>query len=372
MSFKATIFNHLKNIPGRQINRKVLVFSVDDYGNVRLDSKKARENMTKSGLQIRSNFDKFDTLESRQDLEALFEVLISVKDKNNSHAVFTPFSVPCNLDFESIVKNNFSKIELEILPTTYGKLENYYPSVYKGAWELWKQGINDNILLPQFHGREHFNYHTIDKRLKESDKELLVAIKNRSLTGLTLRPNETPFSVAFSYNNFSENTFLESVITDGLNKFEEVFGYKTTSFMPPSATISSCHHKLLSIYGVKSIDTYAYKTHSYSESIEKKEFRWLGKQVEDLDMIFVVRNAVFEPAQESNAIEKCKSMIDAAFRMNKPAIVSSHRINFVGFIDESIRNNSLLELKKLLKWVVNKYPDVEFMGMDSLQKLILK
>ena len=44
----------------------------------------------------------------------------------------------------------------------------------------------------------------------------------------------------------------------------------------------------------------------------------------------------------------------------------------VGFIDESIRNKSLLELKKLLKWVVNKYPDVEFMGMDSLQKLILK
>jgi len=370
MPLSTTIFNHLKNIPGWRTNRKILVFSVDDYGNVRLDSKNARDNLSKAGLQIKSNFDQHDTLESRLDLEALYEVLTSVKDKNNSYAVFTPFAVPCNLDFESIQENNFSKIEIETLPITYKKLESYYPSAYTGTWELWQQGIRENILLPQFHGREHFNFKTLDNRLKTSDKEIIISLRNRSLTGLTLQPNEIHFSIAFAYKDFNDNKFLESVITDGLNKFEEVFGYRATCFMPPSATISSYHHKLLFSCGIKSMDTYVYKKHSYSDQLEKKEFRWLGKQVEDLDMSFVVRNSVFEPAQESNALEKCKSMIDAAFRMKKPAIVSSHRINFVGFIDESIRNSSLAELKSLLKWIVKKYPDVEFMSMDSLQNII--
>jgi hypothetical protein len=370
MPLKTTIFNHLKNIAGWRTNRKILVFSVDDYGNVRLDSKNARDNLTNAGLQIKSYFDQYDSLESSLDLEALYDVLTSVKDKNNSHAVFTPYAVPCNLDFESIVENDFSKIEIETLPITYKKLESRYPSSYTGTWDLWQQGISEKILLPQFHGREHFNFKTIDNRLKTSDKDLIFSIRNRSLTGLTLQPNELQFSVTFAYKDFSDNKFLESVITDGLNKFEEVFGYRATCFMPPSATISSYHHKLLSKCGIKSMDTYVYKRHSYSDNLEKKEFRWLGKQVEKLDMSFIVRNAVFEPAQESNALEKCKCMIDAAFRMNKPAIVSSHRINFVGFIDESIRKNSLTELKNLLNWIIKKFPDVEFMGMDSLQNII--
>jgi len=49
---KQTILNHLKNIPGWKTKRKLIVFSVDDYGNVRLDSKKARDNMDKAGLKV--------------------------------------------------------------------------------------------------------------------------------------------------------------------------------------------------------------------------------------------------------------------------------------------------------------------------------
>ena len=64
MPIKTTIFNHLKNIPGWRTNRKILVFSVDDYGNVRLDSKIARDNLTKAGLQNKSYFDQYDSLES--------------------------------------------------------------------------------------------------------------------------------------------------------------------------------------------------------------------------------------------------------------------------------------------------------------------
>ena len=39
MSSLNHIRNHIKNISGWRTNRKIIVFSVDDYGNVRLSSK---------------------------------------------------------------------------------------------------------------------------------------------------------------------------------------------------------------------------------------------------------------------------------------------------------------------------------------------
>jgi len=65
----------LKNLPGWRTRRKLLVFSVDDYGNVRLDSGKAREDLDRAGLKALSRFDAYDTLETREDLEMLFGVL---------------------------------------------------------------------------------------------------------------------------------------------------------------------------------------------------------------------------------------------------------------------------------------------------------
>ena len=89
---KQTLLNNIKNIYGWKTKRKIVVISVDDYGNVRLDSKKSRKNMDKAGLKVNSRFDAFDTLETKEDLEILYEVLSSVKDRNNKSAVFTAYS----------------------------------------------------------------------------------------------------------------------------------------------------------------------------------------------------------------------------------------------------------------------------------------
>lgn len=60
--------------------------------------------------------------------------------------------------------------------------------------------------------------------------------------------------------------------------------------------------------------------------------------------------------------------IDAAFRWDKPANISTHRVNFSGGIDPLNRNFGLSELKKLLKAIVRKWPDVEFISSgDALE-----
>ena len=82
-----------------------------------------------------------DTLETRIDLEKLFNVLTSVKDQHGKSAVFTPYALPCNIDFEAMADNGFNEYSYELLPETYEKLALKDANAYKGTWGLWKEGI---------------------------------------------------------------------------------------------------------------------------------------------------------------------------------------------------------------------------------------
>lgn len=54
--------------------------------------------------------------------------------------------------------------------------------------------------------------------------------------------------------------------------------------------------------------------------------------------------------------------VAAAFRWGKPAIISTHRVNFVGAISPGNREKGLDELHRLLQAIVHQWPDVEFMN----------
>ena len=60
------------------------------------------------------------------------------------------------------------------------------------------------------------------------------------------------------------------------------------------------------------------------------------------------------------------------FRWHKPVILSTHRLNYIGNLDEKNRTNSLHLLKALLDRITRKYPDIEFMTSDELGGLIRK
>ena len=85
--------------------------------------------MDKQGLKILSRFDAYDALETTDDLEMLFDVLTSVTDVNGNHAVFTPFAVPCNPDFEEIERVEYSHYVYEKLPVTLRKTRCIGPGV---------------------------------------------------------------------------------------------------------------------------------------------------------------------------------------------------------------------------------------------------
>ena len=59
---KRLLLDNLKNIPGWRTSDKLVVFAVDDYGNVRLDSPRARDQLSEAGLDMSSRFDQYDAL----------------------------------------------------------------------------------------------------------------------------------------------------------------------------------------------------------------------------------------------------------------------------------------------------------------------
>ena len=371
---KDSLIGNLKNSWGWKTRRKIVVFSVDDYGNVRVNSKAARANMDAAGMKIYSRFDLLDTLETKADLAALFTVLDSVKDKNGKPAVFTPFALPCNIDFERLVAENYRQYRYELLPETYKKLTNLQPNAYEGTWELWKDGIAKGFLKPQFHGREHINLTIFNEKLKNKDAALRIALENRSFTSIDDEAYPTMFSTAaFDFWNFDENKAYAAVIEEGLEKFAAVYGYRSNYFTPPVFNIHHSLYPILKENGIQYIDLGLVRSEHQGLNVFKKEFNYTGKKTRE-GLTIVVRNVVFEPTEDRGIdwVAYTMKQIERAFRWNRPAIISSHRVNFCGHMDVNNREKGLTSLKALLDAIVRRWPEVEFMAADELGDLISK
>ncbi len=350
----------------------MLVISVDDYGNVRLASKKAREELDRSGLKVISRFDAYDTLENREDLEMLYGVLNSFKDKNGRSAVFTTFALPCNIDFEQMEEEDFSQYHYELLPLTYHKLVAMDPAAYQGAWPMLQEGISRGLMVPQFHGREHFNVKVFEDRLRRKDSELITSLKNRSLASLSASDSDGPgYTSAFGFREFNENNAFESIIQEGLDAFEKVYGYRSVHFIPPGGNEHGIIHGYSHKYGIAYVDVPMVKKEHQGQGKYLTRFYYTGKK-NSAGSTYVVRNVVFEPTEDdaSKAVNLAMMQIEAAFRWNRPAIISSHRVNFCGHVDPRNRKKGLAALQELLKRITEKWPDVEFMSADQLGDLI--
>ncbi|MEL7834389.1 hypothetical protein [Fodinibius sp. Rm-B-1B1-1] len=361
-----------KNVVGWRTDRKIVVFSVDDYGNVRVDSKAARQRMNQHGLKVYNRFDAYDTLETREDIEVLFETLMSVTDSNGRNAVFTPFAVPCNINFEKMAANGYQKYEYELLPQTFSKLSSQQPEAYDGAWELIQEGITEKIFLPQFHGREHLNLKIFEEKLASNDNEILTALKNRSYTSISAKNYETITpSAAFEFWDVKENDRFKDVICDGLRAFKDVFGYPAVHFNPPGGREHPVIHKALYDNGIKYLDTPLLKNEHQGKGDYRTVFNYTGKQ-NTWGQIYLVRNVVFEPTDDRGLdwVGYAMKQIETAFRWNRPAIISSHRVNFCGHIDEQNRAIGITALQELLDRIIARWPEVEFLSANELGETI--
>jgi hypothetical protein len=160
------IKKNLVNIPGWVTSKKIIVIESDDWGSISMPSLSAYNRLLEAGVPVdKSSFTQFDSLESEEDLNELFNVLTRYRDFKGNHPCLTACSVVANPDFEKIAASNFQEYHYEPITETYQRYPNHAKS-----FEIWKKGIDAHLLWPQFHGREHLNPREWLKVLRAGDK----------------------------------------------------------------------------------------------------------------------------------------------------------------------------------------------------------
>ena len=89
MSTFSLMFQKIKsnyvNFRGWSTKRKILVIESDDWGSIRMPSKRIYEELLSKNIPVDKHyFAKNDCLESNTDLELLFEVLFQIKIKTDN------------------------------------------------------------------------------------------------------------------------------------------------------------------------------------------------------------------------------------------------------------------------------------------------
>lgn len=363
---------NLVNIPGWSTRRKIVVIESDDWGSIRMSSKQKRDDLIEFGFNFENNhFNMFDAIESNKDLTALFDVLKKHKDATFRSPVFTAVSIIANPDFEKIEADHFKNYYNEPFTETLKR----YPEHDK-VQELYKKGIDERLFYPVFHGREHLNVNRWMKALNSGNESVKCAFE-KHVTGVSRGVHNEylgDFQAAFDIDNLDELSFLENVLVDGLNLFEKTWGYKAPYFVAPNGPFNNTLESTLAHMSVKYIMGERLQLEPIGNGKYNKHLHYLGMK-NKLGQIYLTRNVFFEPSCfsptfSSQPVEKCLKGIERAFRWGKPAIISSHRVNFIGFIDEKNRSRNLEHLDNLLSSIIKRWPDVEFMTSVELGDLI--
>lgn len=369
MGLKQSITHNLLNIPGWHTNRHILVIESDDWGSVRMPSREVYEEFLKKGVRVdKDPYCRYDNLATAEDLEALFEVLDSVKDKNGHPAVLTANSVVANPVFEKIKESGFHEYYYEPFTETLKK-----KPAHDGAWELWQQGMRAGVFHPQLHGREHLNVKKWLRTLQAGDEvtKLAFDLGTFGLTSAVDARIKKNYMGAFNSGLDEDMPEYDTIITEGQQLFEQLFGYKSESFIATTYTWNPKIEPILYRNGVKYLQG---MVHQHIPLDDDTTFTWkkdnyTGRK-SPAGLTYITRNCYFEPSQNSGGLNDCLNRITIAFRWHKPAVICMHRLNVIGSIDESNRMRNLADLKTLLQTIVRRWPDVEFMSSDQLGKTI--
>jgi hypothetical protein len=165
-------------------------------------------------------------------------------------------------------------------------------------------------------------------------------------------------------------------IKDSAYIFKKSFGYASNSFIAPAYIWDTSVNEHLAEVKVKTLQgiklQYEPKRSSAKNNYNRKP-NYIGQTDKKSGLVFSPRNTFFEPSSAShkNWVDITLAGVKLAFEMNKPSIIGSHRINYVGSLNERNRTKNLAMLKIILQKIVLKYPNVEFISSNQLANLIV-
>jgi hypothetical protein len=360
-----TVFGSIDtNLFGKKITKKVVVIESDDWGSIRMPNSRVFTELKKAEIPVeKSAYCQFDTLESEEDVTFMLEVLSSVKNSEGQYPTLTANFVTANPDFQKTKNSNFQHYFFESIDETYKKLEGH-----EKVLDLVNQGIKDRLIKPQFHGRDHVNV-ALWLELLQSNKSFRLAF-DLGMWGLS--KDVFPFmkrSIQATYDSEDLN-YCNNSIKEGLNLFKGIFGFDSKSFISNNYIWPTDIEQSLFEGGVRHFQGMKYQLLPLNGLNKREKKRTYFGKKNKLGMTYGVRNCSFEPIELGDDPSKTLLQINSAFMFKKPAIISTHRVNFSGGMCKDTRDRNLKNFQKLLKEIVKKWPDVIFKSSDQLFDLV--
>lgn len=371
--FRRTFARNAVNYRGWRTDRKIVVIESDDWGSTCMPSADTFKKLVRKGVRVdRCPYTSYDALASEQDLEDLFSLLIEFKDINNVHPSITANVVMSNPDFNRIQESRYRKYYAEPFTESLKR----YPA-HSRSYSFWQKGISEKIFFPQFHGREHLNVKAWMKALQKGESTVRNVFDEEMFWPGSAEERRSGVSLraAFDATEAAEITDHGQIICEGLKQFQNLFGYKSKSFIAPNFVYHPDLNERLFDNGVQIIQGMKYQKLPLAGKEKREMIRRVQGEKNEHGQRLLVRNCVFEPSQfpESyDSVGECLKGIENAFLWKKPAVITTHRLNFIGFIHPENRERNLRQFRKLLKQLLQKWPEVEFITSVELGELIMK
>jgi hypothetical protein len=273
------------------------------------------------------------TLEDSTDVAVLSSMLKTHIDRDGLPALFQANYITSSLQFNSDCWNEFNIPEL-------------HPAYKRpGLWNAVKSAIDAGTWKPELHGRWHYDPRVMKNTIPQNS---LLADLNKQ--GVLLFPG---CMSAFELGKNSDIGSVNDELQQSVEIFKNLFGYIPNSVIAPDYVWNGRDEKSWKHVGIKAIQA-------------KREQRWQGdfrqlsrimkllersfKRIYEREIIYIERNCRLETAQSSapeTVTINCYEDVIASWSLNQPAVIETHRINFVSLIS-SIQESGVQALDDLL------------------------
>ena len=358
MNIRKNASQIILNLSPKRVRDKILVIESDDWGAIR-SPRASEEN---KGYKHDGPY-RLDTLENENDVEVLVNALSGLKNRQGFSPVFTANFLSTNPNFSQIKEKGFEEYLWEPIQVSYDRVGNA-----NKIKTLFDEAIDNGHFSPQLHGREHVNISRWLRALKSDHKGTL----NSFQYGSTYSGDEDySYMESFDFDE-SDTGYIESyteILNQAVNQFKSYFGQAPESFIPPCYTFPK---ELIPVLGKLNIKSIQGMKHLIipKGGLSNYDYQRRYQGVKSDGLINLVRNVELEPSMDLNQnwIDNALHQTSMAFRMKQPAIVSTHRINYVGGVSTENRDRGIEILTTYLDKVLQKWPDVKFMSSAELSK----
>jgi hypothetical protein len=346
----------------------IVVIESDDWGIEGITPEQL-DAIERKGYDVRHIFTRY-SIETPEDLSALYAVLRRHKDSRGRPAVFTANFVVANPDWDAIEAGRFEAYRYIPLPDRLSDGRDTHDLA-----RAYREGMEAGVFSPQYHGRDHFNVHAWLSKLRSGDEAY------RELFKLRLsRPPRAPgadwlgelSSVHVDLSTRPSRPIpLEAqaqALHEGLAIFERLFGYRPLSTVAPYGFFDETAERLWAEAGIR----YIQLANSGARRLDATG-RVCGPQFRNgerspFGQVYLARNADLDLPGAN--VEKTFQAIEWAFFRGQPAVVSIHSVNYQSAIDPERRTSALANLDGLLSSIEGRFPDLVYLTSPELGTLM--